>query len=78
MSLIEDALAIPRLRPGPSCSFSRLDPAQRAALMEALATPDVTDQQVRTALRLPRNGGLDVSVETLKRHRRGECLSCRY
>lgn len=72
-TLIEDARAVPEALPGPRCSVSRLDPGLRAELAEALAS-DVDLPRIHLVLR---RRGVTMSYETLKRHRRGECMTCR-
>ena len=70
-SLLDDALAI-GLRKGPNCSVDRLyqyRPDLAAELAEAL-TADVTATSISAALK---RRGVEISAETLQRHRRAAC-----
>jgi hypothetical protein len=64
-----------KLRKGPRCTLyePRLVPEDLEQLRAALKAPEVTTSSI---FRWLDKKGVDVSIDTVKRHRRGECL-CR-
>lgn len=64
-----------RPRRGPACSISvilaELDKDDRTALIEALTDPTVEHTAIRRVLV---HNGFRVNINTVQRHRRGECL----
>ena len=78
MTILEDAMG-KRARPGPECLFSRLrrtNPQLHAELLEALdQAPHVVEfSEIRRQL-LAR--GVEISKDTISRHKYGECATCR-
>lgn len=59
---------------GPNCTIANIqaamDPTDAAEFEAALQARDIPDSQVRAALKLR---GIDVTINTLGRHRRRQC-----
>lgn len=75
MGTLADALANQRPRTGgPSCQVcdlqDTLSEADKEALQEAMGNPRITGTMIVRALQ---DYGADISVGTLRRHRRKEC-----
>jgi ribulose bisphosphate carboxylase small subunit len=73
---LSDLIAAERKSPGTKCTIStilpKLNKADAATLVAALASKDVTTAQLHRALL---KAGHQIGRETVNRHRRGEC-SC--